>query len=356
MVLVGAMILPHGALIIDPTKPELAADNATRTTDPSSSSSSPLAVAAESLHNACIEAAATALETHKNENIDLVIVYTPHGIQSNTAHNDDATGTVSVYNGNPKASGSCEWMGDWSQYQVNVSIDVDAANQIINKINEHYNTTTTNYNNENKDSTSSSTTIAHGVSAFSQHPVPLRWGETVPLFFTRNFTEMRKDTNQSHSDSTNDYTKQVSVCIISHGPSTTAARCATAAIRMDETRTIGEAISEWSMLETHKRVLLLISADLAHVHGNARCPLKKKTKTGKCDDNGMHTTTSTTHSLDELDHRYSNANYSDMIPHPSAAAFEQCLIEWLALLKRGQLALAREMLCSNALELLPDAK
>ena len=68
MVLVGAAIMPHGALILDPGLAEIRADPA-------------LAAAVTALHEGCGAAAEMAAGCRP----DLVLLYTPHGLISEGA-------------------------------------------------------------------------------------------------------------------------------------------------------------------------------------------------------------------------------------------------------------------------------
>ena len=80
MPLVGGAILPHGALILDPSRREMSAT---------------LSAAAAELHDACVKAAdeIEALQP------DIVLLYTPHGLIADGAdmhiytHTDTHIGT-----------------------------------------------------------------------------------------------------------------------------------------------------------------------------------------------------------------------------------------------------------------------
>ena len=60
MPLVGGAIMPHGALILDPTRKEMPAD---------------LSAKAQRLYDACL----TAADEIANLQPDLILLYTPHG-------------------------------------------------------------------------------------------------------------------------------------------------------------------------------------------------------------------------------------------------------------------------------------
>lgn len=278
MVLCGALVLPHGAMILEPDREELRAAG--------------IDDAASRLNVACESAAAAA----KTAAPDLIVLYTPHGMVGGDSFN--------VYM-NPTARGSCEWMGDWAGFQVDVTIDVTAAESLIDSM--------------RADGCESVAPI----SAFSAMPAPLRWGETVPLYYIRDVTMPARGGSGAK------------VVIMSHGPSSTLARGQTAMAREDETAAAGRALGRWCEAQ-EQRVLLLISADLSHVHGNARCPrLADGTS---------------------LDPRYANTAYNVEKAQPSAAPFEAALDRWIASTAEGKREEARAALCGDALMLLPDAR
>ena len=293
MVLCGAVIMPHGALILEPERPELHAAG--------------IATKAKNLHDACVTAAAAA----KDAKPDVIVLYTPHGMVGDASMN--------VYT-NPSARGSCEWMGDWAGFEVDVAMDVDAAKSLIAKFREFG-------------------CDAAPISAFSSMPAPLRWGETVPLYYMRDVTMSSSATaavataNASNGNGRRSGTK-AKVVVLSHGPSNTLARGQTAMAREEETATAGRALASWCE-EQEQRVLLLISADLSHVWGNLSCPVLAD---------------------GSLDPRYANTAYNTDKPQPSAAPFEAALDRWLEHTAAGKNDLARTALCGDALLLLPDAR
>jgi aromatic ring-opening dioxygenase LigB subunit len=213
MPLVGGVILPHGALILDPSRTEM---------------SESLSAATKRLHDACNEAAAAIEELQP----ELILLYTPHGLIADGAD-------MHIYT-NGSASGSCEWMGSWAEHRVAVACHTEAAESLVAALKE------------------GGSSVA-ALCAFSGYDAPLRWGEAVPLSFLRRLTA-RPGTSTG-----------ARIVILSHGPSSTRTRCAVARERMAATTVCGEQIGAWAAARS-ERTLLLISGDLAHSHGNARAP------------------------------------------------------------------------------------
>ena len=105
MPLVGAAIMPHGALILDPSRAEL---------------TGALGLAAANLHSGCAKASRAIAATKP----DILLLYTPHGLVAEGAD-------LFVYL-NGTASGTCEWMGSWGEHRVeNVACDPDAARSLL---------------------------------------------------------------------------------------------------------------------------------------------------------------------------------------------------------------------------------
>ena len=246
MPLIGGVIMPHGALILDPTRSEMPKE---------------LSTSAKKLHDACV-AAADAIEAQRP---DLILLYTPHGLIADGVD-------MNIYT-NESASGSCEWMGSWAEHRVAVRCDKAAAESLV-------------------DTLKNAGCSAASLCAFSGYDAPLRWGEAVPLSFLRRVTARPGGAGAR-------------TIILSHGPSSTGVRCELAAQRIEATKHMGATISEWCAGRT-ERILLLISGDLAHTHGNDRAPLL---------GNG------------EKDPRYLNPKYP--VADPSAMAFERAIQFWI---------------------------
>lgn len=270
MPLVGAAIMPHGALILDPSRAEMAG--------------TPLGTAARRLHEACVEAGRKIAATKA----DVILLYTPHGLLGG----DGAALYVYL---NATASGSCEWMGSWAEHRVKVNCDADAAASLLERLKSNGHS-------------------AAGMTAFSGYDAPLRWGECVPLSFLGAATHSAEGGAR--------------VVVLSHGPVGTGERATLAATppRCQATDAIGREIGQWAA-EQAKRVFLLVSGDLAHVHGNERAP--------KMEDG-------------TADARYLNSKYPDA--HPAAAQFEERMVGWVASGSAPNGARLEE-----AMEFVPDA-
>ncbi|MFW9991518.1 MAG: hypothetical protein ACFFD4_05625 [Candidatus Odinarchaeota archaeon] len=132
MTLVDAFILPHGSLVLNPSREDI-----------------------KKLHNAMLEVASEI----KNAEPDLIFLTTPHGISLN---ND-----FGIYR-NVAGSGSAEWEGEYEEFSVSVEFDQEVASSLLNYFNER---------NVNASGVTCFTTSANAV---------FRWGEAVPLWFIKN--------------------------------------------------------------------------------------------------------------------------------------------------------------------------
>jgi len=138
MVVVGAFILPHGAMILDPKKKRIPKQ-------------------AINLHNEMKKIVKILDDLHP----EIIFLTTPHSI---ALSND-----YGIYL-NKCASGTAEWNGEYQEYYVNVKINQEISNQLLD------------YLYEKK-------TAIHGISAYTMSvDVPLRWGEAVPLWFLRDLS------------------------------------------------------------------------------------------------------------------------------------------------------------------------
>jgi len=136
MTIIGAFILPHGSLILDPSIEDVGKS-------------------AETLHSAMN----LVTSIIKNLSPDLCLLITPHGL----SHSTD----FCFYN-NYLASGTAEWEGKYSNFSIEVSIDNKFTKLLMNYLQER--------NNK-----------VGSVTAFTQGvPTPLRWGEVVPLWFLKD--------------------------------------------------------------------------------------------------------------------------------------------------------------------------
>ena len=134
MVIVGAVVLPHGTMTLDPGKPGLPDG-------------------AQSLHTATLK----ACEELAKLSPTLIVLSTPHGIC--------LSGKYGVYVNN-HASGHAEWNGHWSDFTVNVDLASSTARSLVEYWNRHG-------------------VPAEGIMTFANTEAPLRWGEAVPLWFLR---------------------------------------------------------------------------------------------------------------------------------------------------------------------------
>ncbi len=140
MVLVNVTILPHGAMLLDLTIPDL-----------------PDGVS--DLNNACVLAGRDLVISKP----DTIILFTPHGLSIQTK--------PSIYL-NKSASGTAGWNGNWNSISSCVECDSPIAKELLT------------YLNTFPDSE------AAGITSFSTDcAAPLAWGEVVPLQFCSSLPE-----------------------------------------------------------------------------------------------------------------------------------------------------------------------
>jgi aromatic ring-opening dioxygenase LigB subunit len=134
--LIGIAYLPHGTMILDPSRADLPKN-------------------AELLHSSCLKIS----EKIAQLNPDLLILLTPHGLNLHHAFNIYQPG---VSDG--RASGTAEWNHEWTNYSVDVELDGDTSRDLHSYLKQHL-------------------TNVEGMLAFGGLSAPLRWGEVVPLYF-----------------------------------------------------------------------------------------------------------------------------------------------------------------------------
>ena len=136
MTILGAFILPHGSLILDPSKENLGK-------------------AAWTLHDGMRKIASVIHDLTP----DLCLLITPHGLSHSTE--------FCLYE-NDLASGTAEWEDKYSEFKVEVTIDREFTDSLRNFLRERNNPL------------GAITAYTKGV------PAPLRWGEVVPLWFLKD--------------------------------------------------------------------------------------------------------------------------------------------------------------------------
>jgi aromatic ring-opening dioxygenase LigB subunit len=193
MTIVGSFILPHGSMILDPLK-----ENLPQT--------------AKNLHEKMILISKRIEELQPN----LILLTSPHSISLNEE--------FGLYLNN-KAEGSAEWEEEYQDFSVEVSIASETAKKLLSEMKAKKLPIT-------------------GITAFTPSvAIPLRWGESVPLWFLRNLSSCPEYLFLSQP------TKRYSNALN---------------MRKD-TIQLGEALAEF-LDELDKRVLVIISADLSHTH------------------------------------------------------------------------------------------
>ncbi len=138
LVLVGAFILPHGSMILNPEKKNLPQG-------------------AKDLHYAMQK----VRKLIENLNAELCVLITPHGF----CLNED----FGLYF-NEKAAGTAEWEGEYKEYQVEVQLNRKLTQKLFNDLKEE------------------GIPVSTIVSYTSNAAFPLRWGEVVPLYFLKKIS------------------------------------------------------------------------------------------------------------------------------------------------------------------------
>ncbi|TFG16461.1 MAG: hypothetical protein EU530_11805 [Promethearchaeota archaeon] len=191
MVLTAAFIVPHGALILDALQSHRDGRY--------------------ELNQAMIQVGNQIAELRP----EIIMITSPHGIS--------LSDNFGIYF-NESAHGTAEWEGEYQDYQIDVKIDIDFAGELFTNL------------EAKKQPVSKITAFSRGV------PIPMRWGESVPLWFLKNIPDM----------------KYVFL-------SQPQKRYDPSASFMFETKELGKNIFEF--INTHnKRIVVLVSADLAHTH------------------------------------------------------------------------------------------
>jgi aromatic ring-opening dioxygenase LigB subunit len=130
MPIVGAFIAPHGALILDPMRPNVPKDSCSK------------------LHSAMMRVA-QEVEDLKPQ---IVFLATPHGIC--------LSGSFGIYLNN-RARGPAEWDGMWSEFAASVELNTERSKELISALQKH-------------------SLPVEGIISFSSSvEAPMRWGEVL---------------------------------------------------------------------------------------------------------------------------------------------------------------------------------
>ena len=143
--LVGVTFLPHGTMTLDPTRNDLP-DGAT------------------SLHHHCMAISARIAALRP----DLILLSTPHGL---ALHRSAAVYQPLI---ETVAQGSCEWKEQWTEYGVKVRLDGQRSGELLTFLQRR---------RREGEGEEEERVRAEGLTAFAGLSTPLRWGETVPLYF-----------------------------------------------------------------------------------------------------------------------------------------------------------------------------
>jgi aromatic ring-opening dioxygenase LigB subunit len=227
MVLVGAAVIPHAAMVLDPARPELHGRRAFA-----------------DLNAACKAAADVVASTSP----DLIVLHSPHALAL-SEH-------LGVYLA-PSAAGSAEWLGSWSEFAVSVRLADDRAKQLIQHL-------------------KSSGVQAEGIVSFGAYDAPLRWAEAIPMHFV---TEAMGGSLPGGRDETvplPDSYGGPRWLILSEGiggsfGTSSAERAEVSPAKVPSNIELGKNLGAW-LDALPERAFFLSSGDESHCHGNSRCP------------------------------------------------------------------------------------
>jgi aromatic ring-opening dioxygenase LigB subunit len=257
MVLSGACIMPHGAMILD-----LNMDG--------------IPDGCRLLHQACVDTASSLLST----NPETIIIFTPHGISLSK--------TIGVCI-NESVSGSATWSGEWEDYRVCATCDLEVAHSLIKHLDED-------------------NIAAEGIiSTAASMTAPIAWGEVVPLHF---LTREAGATN-------------IFQVVVVSWPQTRFDPVNHSQAFMD----IGESIQKFCRTKSSKRIGLVFSCDMSHMHGTVA---------------GTRLIFSGSDSFGQD---------ADI-----AIRFDSAIVEWIKHLAMGDIIRSREILMVRAMDVVERAK
>jgi len=208
MPLVGSFIMPHGALTLSKTEPSV----------PTS---------AYKLHDACMTAAKQINDLHP----DYIFLTTPHGVSLSEDY---------VIYANAKASGSAEWADQWGEYKVNVNIAQDTSADVCEYLNTCFKDT--------KQDVRFQMLTAYAPS----EKIMLRWGEAIPIWFI----QQQRDKNAKEPE------------YIFFSMPRKRLNNQREVEMIPELFQIGKNLRDF-FAEMQERVVVVISADLAHTHNHS---------------------------------------------------------------------------------------
>ena len=220
-VLVGAFILPHGALVLNP--------------DPIKEPES------YKLHKGMKECG----KQIKSLKPDIILLTTPHGVS--------LTNSLAIYT-NKYVSGSAAWLGKYTEYELkNIECDSSKANSLLKWINSQYNS----YPN-NKYPVDGYRYI------YTEFEAPINWGEVIPLWFIQDILKFKDTENMTNDDTT----KKAKIIIMSSRLANTFYDQNPTDINdLNNIRFIGENILDWCD-NLDERIVIITSGDLSHRHKN----------------------------------------------------------------------------------------
>ena len=276
--IIGAFILPHGAITLEPSRLiDYDNENNPKPKDPSIDPDLCL-----NLHN--------GLQTVSDQIVnqlkpDLIVLFTPHGICC-----DDEW---SIYL-NSFAKGSAEWNGEYSQFCIDnpkLEMPTQFSIQCMNYINQLQTQLKKSQKNYNYSSNNKKNKIINGIWNYTNGaPTLLQWGEVIPLYFIhKRYKQLKIDNSQSTNESIQSITEnenekekenkninedRMPPVMIMTPPRQHRQYKVSYQEMLDRIELIGSRLTDFFHNKgnifdhEYKRILILISGDLAHTHQN----------------------------------------------------------------------------------------
>ena len=215
--LVGVVYLYHGTMTLDPTMLDLPPG-------------------AAELHAAGRRISARVARLQP----EVIVLVTPHGLS--------LASSSLVYLNNGSASGTSEWLSTWAGYTVSVPMAAADSAALLTQLRQDYNAAPENRTN------------AEGLTAFSGASTPLRWAETVPLYFALHDWLQQYDSSSPR--------QSIDASLLPRPPRlivlSTAGLSRYRGVAGIE---LGRSVRRFIQRQLpNQRVLLLLSGDLAHTH------------------------------------------------------------------------------------------
>lgn len=180
---------------------------------------------------------------------DIVVLHSPHSIC--------LSDSLGVYL-NPTAAGSAAWMGAWDEFTVAIRLAEEQAKHLLSHL-------------------KAAEVKAEGIVAFASFDIPMRWSEAIPAWFlTQALGGEIGPRDEQQGSPVEPADGEPRFILLSEGcgggtGASSADRAAVSPGKIPETLRTGKEIAAWAAGRP-ERIVFVGSVDLAHGHGNSRCP------------------------------------------------------------------------------------